>query len=126
VWPKSRIAAEAAPAKALQARTMFGIETELTVSRRRLAYAVGSFLQNPLVDLFAVNLDIMRRFDADSNLVTLDPQNGDCDVITDDKFLPYSSCQYQHNNLPLVSDTSCIRAFIVFYAYAKTICETFK
>ena len=48
------------------------------------------------------------------------------DVVTDDKFLSNPSCQYKHNNLPLVSDTSCIRAFIVFYAYAKTIYETFK
>jgi hypothetical protein len=105
---------------------MFGLQVKSAIGRWRLAYAVGPFLQNPLVNLFAVNLNIVRRFNADPNLVSLDPQNGDCDVITDDKFLPYPSCQYQHNNLPLVSDTSCIRAFIVFNAYAKTIRETFK
>jgi hypothetical protein len=79
-----------------------------------------------LVNFFAVNLHVGRCFDADANLVSLDPQNSDHDVVTDDKLLSNPSCQYKHFNLPLVSDTSCIRAFIVFYAYAKTIHETFK
>jgi hypothetical protein len=92
----------------------------------RLADAVVPLFQDPLVDFLAVNLDVMGCLDAYSDLVALDSQYGDRDVVTDNELLSYSSCQYQHNNLPLVSDTSCIRAFIVFYAYAKTICETFK
>ena len=62
----------------------------------------------------------------DPDLIALHPQYGDRDVITNDKLFSNPSCQNKHNNLPLVSDTSCIRAFIVFYAYAKTNCETFK
>jgi hypothetical protein len=71
-----------------------------------------------------MHLDFRRCFDTDSDLVTLYTENGDGDGITDDKLLSYAPCQNKHNNLPLVSDTSCIRALIVFYAYAKTICET--
>jgi len=70
-----------------------------------LAGAVVPLFQNALINFFAVNLDVVWRLDADSNLIPLDPQNGDRDVITDDKFLSNSSCQYKHFNLPLVSDT---------------------
>ena len=87
---------------------------------------VGSFLQDSLVNFFPVHLHLGRCLDADTNLIPFNSKYGDNDIITDDKFLSNSSCQYKHNNLPLVSDTSCIRAFIVFYAYAKTIRETIK
>ena len=87
---------------------------------------VGPLLQDSLVNFFPVHLYFRRRLDTNTNLVPFNSEYGDNDVIIDDKLLSNPSCQYKHNNLPLVSDTSCIRAFIVFYAYAKTIRETIK
>jgi hypothetical protein len=79
---------------------------------------VGSFLQNPLVDFFPVYLHLGRCLNADPYLVPLYAQYRNHDIVTDDKLLSNSSCQNEHNTLPLVPDTSCIRAIFVFYAYA--------
>jgi len=77
-----------------------------------------SFFQNSLINFFPVNLHLGRRLDTDAYLVSFNAQYRYHDIVTDDKLLSNSSCQNEHNNLPLVPDTSCIRAFLIFYAYA--------
>jgi hypothetical protein len=102
------IAAEAAPAHKYQSGV--GGSTG----------AIGALLQDALIDFLAVYLHFGWRFDSDTDLIPLYPQYGDRDVITDDKLFSNPSCQNKHNNLPLVSDTSCIRAFsLIFYALCQ-------
>jgi hypothetical protein len=70
---------------------------------------VSPFLQDSLVDLFAVYLDIGRCLDADAYLITFYAKYRYDDIITNDKLLSDPSCQNQHVNLPLVWGTSCAR-----------------
>jgi hypothetical protein len=83
--------------------------------------AFVAFFQNALVDFFPVHLDFGRRLDSDTYLISLYAQYCNYDIVTDDKFLPNPSCQYEHCNLPLVSDTSCIRWFSIFFYQHQTI-----
>jgi hypothetical protein len=71
--------------------------------------AIGPFLQDSLVDFFAVYLDIRRRFNADAYLITFYAKYRYGDIITNDKLFPDPSCQNQHANLPLVWGASCTR-----------------
>jgi hypothetical protein len=70
---------------------------------------VDAFLQDSLVDFFAVHLHIGRSLDADTYLITFYAKYRNGDIITNDKFLSDPSCQNQHANLPLVWGASCTR-----------------
>jgi hypothetical protein len=70
---------------------------------------VGPFLQDALVDFFAVHLNFGRCLDADTYLITFYAKHCYGDIITNDKFLSDPSCQNQHANLPLVWGASCTR-----------------
>jgi len=64
--------------------------------------AVGPFLQDTLVDFFAVYLNFGWRLDTDTYLITFYAEYCYGDIITNDKLLSDPSCQNQHANLPLV------------------------
>lgn len=74
--------------------------------------AFRTLFQDSLVDFFSVNLDLWRSLDPDSYLITFYAQYRYSDIITDDKFFPNSSCQNEHYNLPMVSDSSVSGVFL--------------
>lgn len=91
------------------ARARVRPSVRLQIATWRLGRAVTALLQDALVNLFTMYLYVGRCLNADADLVSFYAQNRNGDGIADDKLFSNSSCQNKHNNLPLVSDTSCIR-----------------
>jgi hypothetical protein len=79
--------------------------------------AIRTFFEYPLVDFFTVHLDLKRSRDSDTYLITSYAQYCNGDIITDDKLLPNPSCQNEHSNFPLVSDTSAPFRFLGLFRY---------
>ncbi len=53
-------------------------------------------LAYPLIDLVAVDLDLLRRIDAQAHSATADLQDLDPDVLARMNAFACFSCQYQH------------------------------
>lgn len=53
----------------------------------RLAF----FLLNAVINLFAVNLDVLGRINSNPHLIALYTENGHGDVITDNQVFTYSA-----------------------------------
>jgi hypothetical protein len=71
---------------------------------RRFAFlALG---KDSLENFFSVNLYFGRGVNPDPDLIPLNSKNRDRDVFPDDELFPDSSCQYEHEYLPLASDHS--------------------
>jgi len=83
-----------------------------------------TFIEYSLVNFFPVYLDLTRRIDPETYLIAFYAHYYNSDIITDDKFLPNPSCQNEHSNLPLVSDTSCVLLLTWFEPF--TLCGTKK
>ena len=64
---------------------------------RGLSLAI--LLLDALVDLLAMDRDLLGGVHADTHLVSLDPQDGDGDIVTDYQGFSYTSCQYEHLHL---------------------------
>jgi hypothetical protein len=69
-----------------------GADRSVDVTVRRLVL-------DSLVDFFAVHADFAWRFDADSNLITLNTQDRNINVIADDYSFSNSPGQNQHSCL---------------------------
>ena len=59
--------------------------------------SICAFFKNSLVNFFPVYLDFGRRLDPDTYLISFYSEYRNDDIITDDKFLPDTPCQYEHN-----------------------------
>src|SRR5580704_16270361 len=59
------------------------------------------FALDALVDFFAMDGDILRRVDADPDLVSFDPQNRDGHIISDHDGLDDAPCENEHLPFPL-------------------------
>jgi len=68
---------------------------------RRLAFRVGRL--DPLINLFAVNRDVLRSFDAETDSVATNVDHGHDDIIANDNGLVHFAGQYQHGKSLLVS-----------------------
>src|SRR4030067_2538562 len=67
-------------------------------------YVAGYLGALPQINLFAINRDPERRFDADLYLAAPDLNDDDLDVIADHYFFAFSSGEYQHDGLLSNSD----------------------
>src|SRR6185312_17208965 len=54
-----------------------------------------------LVNLLTMHRDALWRVDADTHLISLDPQNGDGHVVPDHDGLTHAPCKNQHTGNPL-------------------------
>ena len=101
---------------------MYVTGAEYPVAVIQTILAIAAFLEDTLVNFFTMHLHVGRCLDADSDLIPFNAQYGDRDVVPNDKFLSNSSCQYEHSYLPLVSDTSRIRAS----SYLLRLCQNHR
>jgi hypothetical protein len=63
--------------------------------------SLAGFPLDPGIDLQPVDSDIHGRFDTDSDLIALDPEDGDGNIISDGHGLTNASREYQHGTISL-------------------------
>jgi hypothetical protein len=58
------------------------------------------FVLDAFIDFGAVHIDVLRRFDAKANVVSVDRENAHANVVTDGNGFAHNATEYEHKECP--------------------------